>query len=108
MGAAMLKKPERKKNHLWTVEEEVELVDLADQGVAIKDIAAQMGFEYTQVQTKLHGLRKNKPWLFSPQEKNTPGPIEDAHNWQGGSYWRLAPKQTWHKGITGRLVHLAR
>lgn len=34
-------------------------------------------------------------------------PPANATQWAGGAYWRQPPARTWHKGITGRLIHLS-
>lgn len=110
MGAAMLmqgQKP-KKEMHKWTAESELELIDLLNQGFSMKGIAERLGVTYTQVQGKVFYLKKtNNPLLKLPNTERTPGPVKKAQRWAGGLYWRLPPKQTWHKGITGRLVHLS-
>lgn len=99
-------KPKRKM-HKWTAESELELIDLLNQGFAMKSIAERLVVTYQQVQGKVFYLKKiNNPLLLKPRQPRTPGPEEKAQNWVGGRYWRLPPKQTWHKGMTGRLVHI--
>lgn len=101
------KKP-KKEMHKWTAESELELIDLLNQGFAMKGIAERLGVTYQQVQGKVFYLKKtNNPLLKLPNTQRMPGPKEKAQRWDGGQYWRLPPKLTWHKGITGRLVHLS-
>lgn len=101
----MQQKPKR-EIYKWSAESELELIDLLNQGFAMKSIAERLGVTYQQVQGKVFYLKKiNNPLLSKPRQPGTPGPEEKAQHWAGGRYWRLPPKQTWHKGITGRLIH---
>jgi hypothetical protein len=105
MGAAMLKFA---KSHRWTKYQDAYLLEQKDN-LTIEEIARQLGLSVGQIRYRLKKLDIPKPIVGQNEEDTcTPGPLKDAHNWQGGSYWRLAPKQTWHKGFTGRLVHLSR
>lgn len=96
------------KSHKWTKYQDAYLLEQKDN-LTIKEIASQLGLSDGQVRYRLKKLGIPKQIVTQDEEEtSTPGPLKDAHNWQGGSYWRLAPKQTWHKGFTGRLVHLSR
>ena len=104
-GGAVLK---FSKRHDWTEEQDAYLLEQKDK-LTIEEIALQLGLSGGQIRYRLKKLGIPKPIVGQDEEDtNTPGPLKDARNWQGGSYWRLAPKQTWHKGFTGRLVHLSR
>lgn len=97
----------KKEMHKWTAESELELIDLLNQGFSMKGIAERLGVTYQQVQGKVYYLKRINNPLLKPRQSRTPAPKEKAHRWAGGLYWRLPPKLTWHKGITGRLVHLS-
>ena len=93
------------KSHTWTKYQDAYLLEQKDK-LTIEEIARQLGLSGGQIRYRLKKLGIPKPIVGQDEEDtHTPGPVEDAHNWKGGSYWRLAPKQTWHKGITGRLIH---
>ena len=85
---------------VWTKEQEDYLKQRRQAGIKIKDIAAEMGLSHQQVENKLY----KKPRV-SRVEPRTPPP--NATQWAGGAYWRKPPARTWHKGITGRLIHLS-
>lgn len=96
------------KRHEWTKYQDAYLLEQKDN-LTIEEIARQLGLSVGQIRYRLKKLGIPKQIVAQDEEDDsTPGPLKDAHNWQGGSYWRLAPKQTWHKGFTGRLVHLSR
>lgn len=96
------------KRHEWTKYQDAYLLEQKDK-LTIEEIARQLGLSDGQIRYRLKKLGIPKQIVSQDEEEAcTPGPLKDAHNWQGGSYWRLSPKQTWHKGFTGRLVHLSR
>lgn len=92
--------PQPKPRHVWTQEKEDYLKSRRQAGIKIKDIAAEMGLSHQQVENKLY----KKPRV-SRVEPRTPPP--NAKQWAGGAYWRQPPSRNWHKGITGRLIHLS-
>ena len=104
-GLAVLK---FSKRHGWTEEQDKYLADHhAYQTIA--EMGQVLGISRGRVKYRLDKLGIPKLIVGQDEEDTrTPAPMENAHHWPGGSYWRLAPKQTWHKGFTGRLVHLSR
>ena len=50
------------------------------------------------------GIEKKRMNVLHEDQK-IPAPDKNATHWAGGRYWRLPPKQTWHRGFTGRLIH---
>ena len=96
------------KSHHWTKYQDAYLLEQKDN-LTIEEIARQLGLSGGQIRYRLKKLGIPKQIVSHDEEETIdPGPLKDAHNWQGGSYWRLPPKLTWHKGFTGRLVHLSR
>jgi hypothetical protein len=87
---------------VWTKEQEDYLKQRRRAGVKIKDIAAEMGLSHQQVENKLYAQKKPRASRAEPRK-----PPANATQWAGGAYWRQPPARTWHKGITGRLIHLS-
>ena len=102
MGAAMLK---LSKRHDWTEEQDKYLADHhAYQTIA--EMGQALGISRGRVKYRLDklGIEKTRLNVVLADQK-PPAPDKAATPWAGGRYWRLPPKQTWHKGITGRLIH---
>jgi hypothetical protein len=83
------------KRHKWTPEQD-RYIRAHHTQQSYKQMAEALGLTYSQIRTRVRAIAKN----------TLPPTIdEDAVEWAGGSYWRLPPKPTWHRGITGRLIH---
>ncbi len=93
------------KSHTWTKYQDAYLLEQKDK-LTIEEIARQLGLSGGQIRYRLKKLGIPKPIVGQDEEDtNTPAPDKAATPWAGGRYWRLPPNQTWHKGITGRLIH---
>ena len=102
MGAAMLK---ISKRHDWTEEQDKYLAD-HHAYQTIEEMGQALGISRGRVKYRLDKLGIEKKRLNAVQEdQKSPAPDKAATPWAGGRYWRLPPKQTGHKGITGRLIH---
>jgi hypothetical protein len=92
----------KSKTHQWTDEEEEHLRTRKSEGADLSEIANELGLSLQQVESKV----LSKKWRES-LSATKPKPPQDAIEWDGGVYWRKPPHVTWHKGITGRLIHLS-
>ena len=101
-GGAVLK---FSKRHDWTEEQDKYLAD-HHAYQTIEEMGQVLGISRGRVKYRLDKLGIEKKRLnVVPEDQKTPAPDKAATPWAGGRYWRLPPKQTWHKGITGRLIH---
>lgn len=68
-----------------------------------QEMAAALDIPNNHVRSRLQTLRR----LDANQPTAVPNgtTAEGAAHWAGGRYWLLPPKKTWHRGITGRLIH---
>ena len=93
------------KRHNWTEEQDKYLAD-NHLCQTIEEMGQALGISRGRVKYRLDKLGIEKKRLnVVPEDQKTPAPDKAATPWAGGRYWRLPPKQTWHKGITGRLIH---
>ena len=101
-GLAVLKFSKRND---WTEEQDKYLAD-HHAYQTIEEMGHALGISRGRVKYRLDKLGIEKKRLNAvPEDQKTPAPDKAATHWVGGRYWRLPPKQTWHKGITGRLIH---
>lgn len=93
------------KRHDWTEEQDKYLADHQSCQTII-EMAQALGISRGRVKYRLDklGIEKKRMNVLHEDQK-IPAPDKYATPWAGGRYWRLPPKQTWHKGITGRLIH---
>ena len=93
------------KHHEWTEEQDKYLADNHAYHT-IEEMGQALGISRGRVKYRLDklGIEKKRMNVLHEDQK-IPAPGKDASHWVGGRYWRLPPKQTWHKGITGRLIH---
>ena len=93
------------KRHEWTKYQDAYLLEQKDK-LTIEEMGKALGISRGRVKYRLDKLGIEKKRLnVVPEDQKTPAPDKAATPWAGGRYWRLPPKQTWHKGITGRLIH---
>ena len=101
-GLAVLK---FSKRHDWTEEQDKYLAD-HHAYQTIEEMGQVLGISRGRVKYRLDKLGIEKKRLnVVPEDQKTPAPDKAATPWAGGRYWRLPPKQTWHRGFTGRLIH---
>ena len=101
-GLAVIK---HSKRHNWTAEQDKYLAD-NHLCQTIEEMGRALGISRGRVKYRLDKLGIEKKRINAlPEDQRIPGPDKDASQWAGGRYWQLPPKLTWHKGITGRLIH---
>ena len=93
------------KRHDWTEEQDKYLAD-HHLCQTIEEMGRALGISRGRVKYRLDklGIEKKRMNVL-PEDQKIPAPDKDASQWAGGRYWRMPPKLTWHKGITGRLIH---
>ena len=93
------------KRHDWTEEQDKYLAD-HNACQTIEEMGQALGISRGRVKYRLDklGIEKKRMNVLHEDQK-IPAPDKDASHWAGGRYWRLPPKQTWHRGFTGRLIH---
>ncbi|VUZ24136.1 Uncharacterised protein [uncultured Comamonas sp.] len=83
------------KRHRWTPEQDRYILE-HHKVENVAEMAKALGLPYYKVRTRTRAIaRRALPQIAGVQ----------AIEWAGGSYYRLPPKQTMHRGITGRLIH---